>query len=89
MKIYFRGKLFDTEAKGYIFYKNINFPDNMKVPFAAIAIDKSKTIYFESNGTERNATGGNRIFEEPNIYKIMTAEEILAEPRLAKHLKDY
>lgn len=89
MKIYFRGKLFDTEAKGYIFYKNINFPDNMKVPFAAIAIDKSKTIYFESNGTERNGTGGNRIFEELNIYKIMTAEEILAEPRLAKHLKDY
>ena len=58
MKIYFKGKLFDTEVKNnYIFYKNINFPDNMKVPFAAIAIDKSKTIYFESKGTERNATG--------------------------------
>ena len=85
MKIYFRGKLFDTEAKGYIFYKNINFPNNMEVPFAAIG--DSKTVYFGSGG-DVNTNGSRDFIENSKDFIMMTIEEVFAKPLLIEFARN-
>ena len=86
MKIYFRGKLFDTEVKNnYVFYKNINFQKNMMVPFAAIG--DSKTVYFGSGG-DINMGESRDFIKNSKDFKIMTVEEVFAKPLLIEFARN-